>query len=60
MGNLKRPILTTCIGLLAKNTRNGGEIGEIHPISMIFIKLAVSHSVLHQKKCSWMRFESRQ
>jgi len=32
-----------------KNMENGGEMGEIHPISMIFMKLAVSHSVLHQK-----------
>ena len=42
-----------------KNMENSGEMGEIHPISMIFTKLAVSHSVLHQKTCSWACFEGR-
>src|SRR5271155_3358331 len=40
-----------------KNMENGGEMSEIHLISMIFTKLAVSHSVLHQKICSWTFFE---
>jgi hypothetical protein len=39
---------------------NGGEMDEIHPISMIFMKLAVSHSVLHQKTCSWACFKRSQ
>src|SRR6266567_8616445 len=39
-----------------KNVENGGEMPEIHPISMIFTKLAISHSVLHQKTYSWTRF----
>ena len=40
-----------------KNMENGGEMDEIHLISMIFTKLAVSHSVLGQKICSWTCFE---
>ena len=40
-----------------KNMETGEEMGEIHLISIIFMKLAVSHSVLHQKTCSWTRFK---
>ena len=39
-----------------KNVENGGEMAEIHQISMIFTKLAISQSVLHQKICSWTCF----
>ena len=31
-------------------------MAEIHQILMIFTKLAISQSVLHQKRCSWTRF----
>jgi len=41
----------------AKNMENGGEMSEMHRIWMIFTKLAVSHSVLHQKICSWTFFK---
>ena len=39
-----------------KNIENGGEMAEIHQILMIFMKLAISQSVLHQKICSWTCF----
>ena len=35
---------------------NSGEMAEIHQILMIFTKLAISQSVLHQKICSWTHF----
>ena len=35
---------------------NGGEMAEIHQILMIFTKLAISQSVLHQKRYSWTCF----
>jgi hypothetical protein len=51
----------THMGLLAKNTsknmKNGGEMSEIHSILMIFTKLTVSHSILHQNSCSWACFK---
>jgi hypothetical protein len=40
-----------------KNIKNGEELAEIHPISMIFTKLAISHSVLHGKIYSWACFK---
>ena len=35
---------------------NSGEMAEIYQILMIFTKLAISQSVLHQKICSWTCF----
>ena len=40
----------------SKNVENGREMAEMHLISMIFTKLAISHSILYQKICSWTRF----
>lgn len=64
MGNLKEPISMTCMGLPAKdsskNANNGGKMSEIHSISMIFTKLTVSHSILHQNSCFWACFKGHE
>ena len=61
MDNPNGPIYTTHIGLptknVSKNAKHSGEMSEIHSISMIFTKLTVSHSILHQNSCSWARFK---
>ena len=61
MGNLKGPITTTRMDFptktASKNAKNGIGMSEIHSISMIFTKLTVSHSILHQNSCSWACFK---
>ena len=51
----------TCMGLptknASKNAKNGIGMSEIHSISMIFTKLTVSHSILHQNSCFWACFK---
>ena len=39
-----------------KNAKFGGEMSEIHSISMIFTKMTVSHSILPLNSCSWVSF----
>src|SRR5271155_4397883 len=41
----------------SKNAKNGIGMSETHPISMIFTKLTVSHSIRHQNSCSWACFK---
>ena len=42
---------------VSKRAKYGGEMSEIHSISMIFMKLIVSHSILHRNLCSLIFFE---
>jgi len=61
MCNLKAPIPMMHMGLptknVSKNEKNGIGMSDIHSISMIFTKLTVSHSILHQNSCSWAYFK---
>src|ERR1700761_5349541 len=41
-----------------KNIQNSPEMKEIYPISMNFVQLAVSPSVLVQKICFWTRLKA--
>jgi hypothetical protein len=40
----------------SNNAKFGGEMSEIHSISMIFTKMTVSHSILHLNSRSWVSF----
>ena len=57
MCNRQGHVLTMRMNLPVKNASNrakyGGEMSEIHSISMIFMKLIVSHSILHQIYVLW-------
>ena len=61
MCNPQGYIPTMRINLPVENVSNrakyGGEMSEIHSISMIFMKLIVSHSILHQNLCSLVCFK---
>ena len=61
MCNWQGHVLTMRMNLPVKNASNrakyGGEMSEIHSILMIFMKLIVSHSILHRNLCSLVRFK---